>query len=435
MKSSDTSKNLTNIVNGAATRPLRKWLFISLALALLAAVGYYLWTIRKVADTGPKYVTRAVTRGDISLDITATGNLAPINEVIIGSELSGTVQEVYVEINDVVKKAQPLAKLDTAKLTQQTERSRATLSSAKARVSQTQATLHESEAAYARLDELHQLSGGKTPSRATIETSLATVARAKADLESASATVSGAEAELRSIQRDLEKTIIRSPVDGIVLTRTIEVGQTVAASFTAPQLFMIAEDLKKMKLRVAVAEADIGRLAAGQTATFKVDAWPTRVYDAKVKKVFFGSVVTNNVVTYTTELTVDNDDLSLRPGMTATADISLASAKEVLIVANSALRFDPVAAAEIGKPPAENKTLVQSLSPGGGRRWGRGGGAFMPTGSPSTNGPRVWTLKDGKPCEVFVKTGLTDGSITEITEGPITQGQELIVSVKPTAPK
>jgi len=364
--------------------------------------------------------------------------------VIIGSELSGTAQEVNVDTNDLVKKGQQLAKLETSKLTQQTERSRATLLAARAKVSQAEATLRESETSLSRQEELHTLSGGKTPSKATMETSLATVARSKADLESAKAAVVGAEAEVRSFERDLEKAIIRSPVDGVVLTRSIEVGQTVAASFTAPLLFTIAEDLKKMELVVSVAEADIGRVAIGQSATFSVDAWPSRIYTAAVKKVSFAAagsatpangnngnpVASNGVVTYSTELEVANDDLSLRPGMTATVDISIISKKNVMLVPNAALRFDPLAAAEIGKPEETKRTLVQRLSPGGGRRWW-GGGNSPPKSTPGSNGPHFWTLKDGKPVEVAVKTGITDGRFTEILDEEVAREMTAIVSVQP----
>jgi HlyD family secretion protein len=431
MSSPHSSQDLSAIVKSGASRPLRKWLVVTIMIALTAGGYAYYRSTDHSSEDGPKFVTEPLKRGSISLSITATGNLAPTNQVIIGSELSGTVQEVYVDTNDAVKKAQPLAKLDTTKLSQQTERTRATLLAARARVSQVQATLREGEAAHARQEELHQISGGKTPSRATMETSLATVARAKADLESANAAVAGAEADVRSVERDLEKTIIRSPVDGVVLTRTIEVGQTVAASFTAPQLFTIAEDLKKMDLVVAVAEADIGRLENGQKATFTVDAWPARTYTASVKKVSYGSVVTNNVVTYSTELGVANDDLTLRPGMTATAEISIAKKEDILLVPNAALRFDPEAAAEIGKPEETKKTLVQSLSPGGGRRFGRG--APPPPPRKKSDGTNVWTLKDGEPVRVPVTTGITDGQNTEVTGDELTEGMELIVSQQPTA--
>jgi HlyD family secretion protein len=438
MSFTDSNANLAAIVQGGASRPLRKWLVMTLLGAAILGGYFYYRTYNRPSAEVPDYVTEVVKRGDISLVITAAGHLAPTNQVIIGSELSGTAQEVLVDTNDVVKKGQILAKLETSKLSQQTERSRAALLAAKAKVSQALATLCESDAALARLQELHQLSGGKTPSKATMETSLATVARSKADLESANAAVVGAEAEVRSFERDLEKATIRSPVDGIVLARSIEVGQTVAASFTAPTLFSIAEDLKKMELVVAVAEADIGRVAVGQNATFSVDAWPTRIYTATVKKVSFGAAGSNTpanavpsgVVTYGTELEVANEDLSLRPGMTATVDISIASKKDIWIIPNSALRFDPVTAAEIGKPDETKRTLVQSLSPSR-RHWGRG--TPPPKASPRASGPRIWALMNGGPVEILVHTGITDGRVTEVSGDNISPDMSVIVSVKPAA--
>ena len=440
MPNPKSNEDLTEIVRRGASRPLRKGLLITLAVAAIAGGVFYYFSLNQGAPEKTEYLTEPARLGHISLVVTAAGNLAPTNQVIVGSELSGTAQEVYVDTNDPVKNGQALAKLDTSKLSQQTERSRAALLAAKAKVSQAEATLAESNAALARQEELHTLSNGKTPSRATMETSRATVARAQADLESAKASVAGAEAEVRSFERDLEKAIIRSPVDGVVLARSIEVGQTVAASFTAPTLFTIAEDLKKMELLVSVSEADIGRVEAGQTATFCVDAWPSRSYSAIVKKVAFGAAntgtangataaaATTGVVNYSTELEVANDDLSLRPGMTATVDIAIVDKNDILVVPNSALRFDPVAAAAIGKPDETKRTLVQSLSPGGGRRW-RGTTPPKP-GSTSTE-PRVWTLKDGEPVEIFVKPGITDGRVTEITGGPLTPDTPVIVSIKP----
>lgn len=447
MSHPSSNENLAEIVSRGASRPIRKWTLITAALALIGGGAWYAFAHAKDEDQKPEYITEAVKPGRISLVVTAAGNLAPTNQVVIGSELSGTVSEVNVDMNDPVKKGQQLARLDTSKLNQQTERSRAALLAAKARVSQARATLSESKAALARQEELHELSGGKTPSRATMETSRATVSRAEADLESAQASVAGAEAEVKAFERDLEKAIIRSPVDGVVLVRSIEVGQTVAASFTAPTLFTIAEDLKKMELQVSVSEADIGRVVEGQTATFSVDAWPTRGYTAKVKKVAFGSANNQNtgsgnnnnnsgaastgVVTYSTELEVPNDDLSLRPGMTATVDIAIVDKQDILVVPNAALRFDPETAAAIGKPDESKRTIVQSLTPGGGRRW-RGSSAPKP-GSKSTE-PHVWVLKNGEPEMVMVTPGITNGRITEITSG-LTDGTEVIVSIKPVKPE
>jgi HlyD family secretion protein len=439
MTSPDSSEDLATIVASGASRPVRKWIFISIVIALIGGGVWYYLERNKKGEQKADYQTEDSKIGRISLIVTAAGNLAPTNQIIVGSELSGTAKEVLVDSNDKVTKGETLAKLDTSKLDQQTERSRASLLAARAKVSQAEATLAESQAALARQEELLELSGGKTPSRATMETSRATVSRGLADLESAKAAVTGAEADVRSFESDLAKTIIRSPVDGIVLARSIEVGQTVAASFTAPTLFTIAEDLRKMELLVNVSEADIGRIEVGQTATFSVDAWPNRSYTAKVKKVAFGAVGTgttttatttaaNSVVTYSTELEVDNEDLSLRPGMTATVDIAIVDKKDILVVPNSALRFDPVAAAAIGKPDATKRTLVQSLSPGGGRRWR---GAPPPKAGSSDSTPKVWTLKDGEPSEIRVTPGITDGRVTEVKGEGLAAGTPLIISIKP----
>jgi HlyD family secretion protein len=439
MTSPDSSEDLATIVASGASRPVRKGLFTAITVALIGTGAWYFFGHNRNDEAKTDYETQESKIGRISLIVTAAGNLAPTNQIIVGSELSGTAKEVLVDTNDPVKKGQTLAKLDTAKLDQQTERSRASRLAAKARVSQAEATVAESKASLARQEELHDLSSGKTPSRATMETSRATLARAQADLASAQAAVTGAEAEVRAFETDLERTIIRSPVDGIVLARSIDVGQTVAASFTAPTLFTIAEDLKKMELLVNVSEADIGRIETGQTADFSVDAWPSRKYSAKVKKVAFGAVGTgttakegaassNSVVTYSTELEVTNDDLSLRPGMTATVDIAIVDKPDILVVPNAALRFDPVAAAASAKPDSSKKTLVQSLTPGGGKRWR---GTPPPKAGSSDATPKVWILKDGEPSEIQVTTGITDGRFTEITSGALAAGTPLIISIQP----
>ncbi len=427
MKPDASGQELADIIENAKPgHPARKWVIGVLVLALIGG-GAWWFTRSAKNDSGPVYNTQELKRGDLSLIVTATGNLAPTNQVTVGSELSGTVSDVYVDINDLVKKGQPLAKLDTIKFAQQTERNRAVLLAAKARVSQAEATRLENHASLERLQELHRLSGGKTPSKADMDGAIAGVARAEADMESANASVAQADADVKSIERDLAKTVIRSPVDGVVLSRTIEVGQTVAASFTAPVLFLIAEDLRKMDLVVTVAEADIGRLEMGQNASFTVDAWPNRTYTAEVKLVSFGSVITNNVVTYDTKLEVANDDLSLRPGMTATADISVAKSDDVLLVPNIALRFDPEVVKSLGKDdPNKDKTLVESLSSR--PRFNRGGPAKSKV---RADGPSVWTLKDGKPVEIFVKTGLTDGRFTEATGEGLNEGMPLIVTAIP----
>lgn len=412
-----------------------------LMFAVIIGLGVWAWTWWKerqaAANAGPGFVTQPVTLGNLELTVTATGNLEPTNEVTVGSELSGTTLEVYVDTNDKVTKGQPLAKLDTTKLAQQTEASRASVISAKARVEQAKATLAESNATLARQQELHRLSDGKIPSKADLDAAVASADRAKADLASAEAAVGEAEAQVRINESDLGKSIIRSPIDGIVLTRSLEPGQTVAASFQAPELFVIAERLEQMKLEVAIAEADIGRVENGQEASFTVDAWPERSYKAAVRKVAFGSAITDNVVTYETELEVDNGDLSLRPGMTATADIQVASAEGVLLVPAAALRFNPEAAnAPAGGSQAggQRPSFVQNLIPVGGRaRRGSGGGqrpgqADAPEKQSKGGGhSKIYILRDGNPIPIEVKVGLNDGRQVEVLGEGLEEGLPVIV--------
>jgi len=418
-------------------RRSRKWLVLIL-LIVFSGAGW-LWLGKKAQDgqQGPSFVTEPLKRGDLSLDITVTGNLEPTNEVTVGSELSGIVLEVYKDTNDHVTLGEPLVKLDTSKLEAQTESSRATLNSAKAKVTQARATQKESQASLARFQNLEKISFGKAVSTADIDTALASAERAEADVLSAEATVGEAEAQLRINERDLEKAVIKSPIDGIVLTRDIEPGQTVAASFTAPELFVIAEKLEHMKLIVAVAEADIGHVSAGQNASFTVDAWPDRVYHAKVTKVFYGSSVTDNVVTYQAELEVGNDDLTLRPGMTATADIKAAEATGQFIVQNEALRFDPTEAlSNTGKGAKSERSFVQSLMPGPPRNTAKSKGNAATTSAAAKAGNyRVWVLDAGEPRSISVKLGITDERRTVISGEGLREDLAIILRMETAVPR
>jgi HlyD family secretion protein len=362
MKTSPSTapEDLAAAIKGSKSgRHFKRNLILLLVVLALGGGAWFWWSrVEKAKNQAPAYVTEILKRGEISLTVTATGNLAPTTEVTVGSELSGTTLEVYVDFNDRVTKGKPLAKLDTSKLAQQTESSRAAVKSAQAKVAQAEATVKESAAALARQQELHQAS---LVSTSDLEATIATADRARADLLSAQASVGEVEAQVRINENDLSKAIIKSPIDGIVLTRSIEPGQTVAASFTAPQLFIIAEKLERMKLEVAIAEADIGRVAKGQNATFTVDAWPDRSYNAIVSIVSYGSVVKDNVVTYEADLDVRNDDLSLRPGMTATADIRVAESTNVFLVPTAALRFIPTAA--VAAPAAAKKNVRAKSDP------------------------------------------------------------------------
>ncbi len=408
---------------GPSRRRTLLWLAVPLALALVLGGGIWWWVAARAGSRGPAYATEGLRRGALSLGITATGNLVPTTEVTVGSELSGTTLEVYADINDRVTLGQPLAKLDTSKLAQQTESSRAAVKSAQARVALAEATVKESAANLVRERELLRI--GVSPTN-DLEAAVATSDRARADVLGAKAQVGEAEAQVRINENDLSKAVIKSPIDGIVLTRSIEPGQTVAASFTAPQLFIIAEKLEHMKLEVSVAEADIGRVTRGQRATFTVDAWPERSYTALVSRVSFGSVVKDNVVTYLAELEVNNDDLSLRPGMTATADIRVAERTNVFLVSATALRFDPASTNAVAG--GAKKSFVQSLIPMPTRNSSRPA-PVDPDANPEAAGVRVWVLRNGRPEAIPVKAGLSDGRRTEVSGEGLSEGLLVITRV------
>ncbi len=424
--------DLAQAIQAGSPKSKSKKRYYIIGIVLLAALSsWYFYSQRAQSQArGPSFKTHEVQLGDIRLTVTATGNLEPTNEVSVGSELSGTTVEVYVDTNDTVTKGQPLARLDTVTLDNQLKSSKAALESAKAALIQKQATLTEVEATLTRQQELQRLSGGALPSKADYATTVAAVERAKADITSAEAAISEAQADVETKANSLSKALIVSPTNGIVLSRSIEVGQTVAASYSTPELFVVAEDLSEMELEVAVAEADIGRVAAGQKASFTVDAWPDRSFEATVLKVAYGSEVTDNVVTYETDLSVSNEDLSLRPGMTATADIDVAHHQNVLIVPVAALRFTPTPPDQTGaKASTEKASFLDSLIPRpkrpGSQKSSRPEG-MMPAKADGAS--TIWILEEGHPKPVEVQLGISDGSYTEVISDEISEGTQVILS-------
>lgn len=404
------------------------WRALWTAATLIAVAGATLIYFRQEERVvAPQYLTDAVTVGTLVVTVSATGNLQPTNQVDVGSELSGIVAEVYVDDNDRVQKGQLLARLDLAKLEDAVARSRAGLAAAEASVLQAQATVAEARATLARFRQVAQLSGGKVPSKTEMDTAEANMKRALADEASAHASVSQARAELQSNETDVEKAGIRSPIDGVVLSRQVEPGQTVAASFQAPVLFKLAEDLSKMELQVDVDEADVGKVEAGQKATFTVDAWPGRQYEAVITRVDYGSQEKDGVISYRTVLKVQNDDLSLRPGMTGTAEITTITRENVLLVPNAALRYTPPAAAD-GATKTAGRGLVGVLIP-------RPPPPVRKARPMITNGtPRVWLLRDGQPVAVAIQTGPSNGRVTEVLGGPLEAGMQVITESVSTPP-
>ena len=399
------------------------------AVALLVAGGVWWWLASRAASTAPSYNTQAVARGNLTLLVTANGTIQPTRAINIGSELSGTVLKVNVDVNDQIKKGEVLVVLDTAKLRDQILRSKATLTAAQAKVAQTAATIKEAKATLGHLEEVARLSAGKVPSQSELDTGRATLDRAVADDASARAGVNDALAALSTDQINLSKASIVAPVDGVVLTRTVDPGNAVAASLQAVTLFTVAADLSKLRLWVYVDEADVGSVKIGQDATFTVSAYLSRNYPARITRVGFGSTITDNVVTYLTYLDVDNADLSLRPGMTATATITATQRTDVLLVPNTALRFTPTAAT---LSTATKTSIASSLVP---RMPGTTTRKSAATGASTANAKQVWVLLDGVPAAVLVTPGISDGHMTEITGGDLKAGMLVITDQKTAAAK
>ena len=398
------------------------WLAVAAVLAIAAGLTY--WQVQKKASAAPTYVTEAVRKGDLTLNVMANGTLQPTRAVNIGSELSGTVKRVLVDVNDRIKKGQVLVELDTAKLSDQVLRSRAALASAQAQLAQSTATVKESQASLARFEEVARLSGGKVPSAAELDSARANVDRAVALEASARANVAEARAAASTDETNLAKASIRSPIDGVVLTRTVDPGNAVAASLQAVTLFTVAEDLAQLRLEVSVDEADVGSVQVGQKASFTVSAYPSRHYPAKVTRVAFGSTKTDNVITYTTYLNVDNSDLSLRPGMTAAATIVATERTGVLLVPNTALRFSPAQPGD--QAAASSGSLVSKLMPRMPRTRAR------KTAGVDAGARQVYVLKDRQAEAVPVKTGISDGRMTEVTGGELQEGMAVITDQRAT---
>ncbi|TSE29481.1 efflux RND transporter periplasmic adaptor subunit [Tepidimonas taiwanensis] len=406
----------------ADDRPPRWWRrplpWVLVLLVAGAVAGWQAWRTRSAQQAQPVYVTERIQRGDLTLTVSANGTLQPVRAVNIGSELSGTVREVLVDVNDRVRKGQVLVVLDTAKLQDQVNSARAALASAEAQVALADASAREAAAQLARLEEVARLSGGKVPSAAELDAARAALERARATQGTARAAVEQARATLSTNETNLAKASIRSPIDGVVLSRNVEPGNAVAASLQAVTLMTIAQDLRQLKLDVAVDEADVGNVREGQPATFTVSAYPRRRYPATVGRIAYGATKTDNVVTYTATLDVDNADQSLRPGMTATANIRAVERKDVLLVPNTALRFTPseapaassgggLAGLLLPKPPSVGRKTVRLDNRGGPRQ--------------------IWVLREGRPVALPVTVGISDGRLTEVSGEGVEEGLPVIV--------
>ena len=395
-----------------AARMKNRWVGLGGAAAI-ALLALLVLALRGDGDR-VRYQTQAARRGELTVTVTATGTLQPTNQVDVSSVISGIVLSVSADFNDTVKVGQELARLETTKLEAQVQLSRAAIQSAEALVKQAQANLAQAESQIARLEHVRELSGGKVPSQSDLDTAKAAMLSARASVASNQAAVTQAKATLASQLFDLSKASIVSPINGLVLVRSVEPGQTVAASLQAPVLFTLAEDLTRMELHVSVDEADVGQVVEGQAATFTVDAWPDRHFNAKVQQVRYGAQTIDGVVTYETVLQVDNSEKLLRPGMTATAEITVNHLADALLVPNGALRFQPPA-----REASAQGGLLSALLPM--RRFGG-----RPAEPSNPKQARVYVLENGQPKAVPIATGPSDGMWTQVKSGEIPPETELV---------
>ena len=364
---------------------------IMIIVICAAVLGIAAWMLFKNESDEPKFKTEKIVRGDIIETVTASGTVNPVTTVLVGTQVSGTVKNIYADFNSPVKKGQLIAQIDPARFEAEVEQARANLLSTKAEAERTEANLIDAER---KLERNRKLFSDNLVSKNDMDTSETNYETAKAQVSASKAQVAQAEATLKIAETNLRYTRILSPVEGIVVSRNVDVGQTVAASFQTPTLFTIAQDLTKMQIDTNVDEADIGKVSAGQNVEFNVDAYPDITFKGKVSQVRNAPITIQNVVTYDVVIKVDNPELQLKPGMTANVSIVLSIKKDVLKISNAALRFSP---------DVKDKGRAQQK--------GRG----------------VWIIENKTPKRIPVAVGISDGNYSELLSGEIREGQEIIV--------
>lgn len=422
---------------------MKKRIVISVVtFTVIAGIVLIFTLFRHKGSQSTKFNTEPISRGDIEAVVVTTGSMNPVTTVEVGSQVSGRIAKLYADFNSRVKKGQVVAELDQSLFLTRVQQNQANYDSAKASLEKARVTLDNIKKKYNRALELFQKELISYEEKEAVETEYY---NAVADLKSAEARLEQAYSQLESSKVDLAYTVIRSPIDGIVISRNINVGQTVAASFQAPVLFTIANDLSKMQVECSVDEADIGKIQDGQRARFTVDAFPDEKFTGTVTQVRYSPEIIQNVVTYTTIVEVDNPEMKLRPGMTATVSVIIGEAKNVLKVPNAALRFTPPLSPEEMRKIMENlreemTARRRDASPaapeqkrptqGDQRRpQGQPPGGFGPQSDRFNQIPRVWIEEGGKLRPVFIKTGVTDNSYTEVARGNLKEGQLVLTGI------
>jgi HlyD family secretion protein len=396
-----------------------KKIVIAAIIVILIGGGLLIFYMSKTGAV--KYKTMQVQSGSLRATVTATGTVNAVKTVLVGTQVSGTLKELHVDFNSQVKKGQVIAEIDPASLQAQVDQARANTLAAKANVEKAKATLEDAKKAR---DRNRQLFSKDLIARSDLDTSEATHDSNSAQVNASMAQVAQTEAALRFAETNLRYTKIVSPVDGIVVSRNVDVGQTVAASFQTPTLFTIAQDLTKMQIDTNIDEADIGKIKTEQDVEFSVDAYPDRTFHGIVDQIRIAPITVQNVVTYDVVIKVGNADLRLKPGMTANVTVVVENKDKVLKIPNAALRFRPSekeSVAALGAPADKTGKRPSGSDKASGRPSGKGGNTS------GQKGYAIWILENVKPKQVQVAIGISDGSFTEITSGDIQEGQEVIV--------
>lgn len=387
---------------------MKKYLIILVAVLLISGIAGFFY-LRRTPEVS--YKTVRVERGTIISTVAATGNLSAVTTVQVGTQVSGTIQKLYVDYNSRVKKGQPIAEIDPSLFNASIEQSQGNFLSAEANLQKARVTLTDAERTLKRNKQL--LKDGII-SQSDYDAAETAWQSALTSVKAAEGNVAQTRGSLMQSRTNLRYSVIRSPVDGVVISRAIDVGQTVAASFQTPTLFTIAQDLTKMQIEVSVDEADISRIRLDQNASFTVDSYPEQSFKGKVVQIRNAPVINQNVVTYITVVNVDNSDLKLKPGMTANVSIEVARKDDALKLPPAALRFKPKASAD--EPKAKRQV------PGAGRE-----AVGKPGARKAGSGQQVYILRENKPVAVPVRTGIANNSSIELVESSLKEGDEVIV--------
>ena len=412
--------NLQNELKNYSNKSSKKKYFFIVLIILLLAGGYYYFFINGTKkEELTTYNTKKVTKGDLSVVVSATGILNPTNSVEIGVEVSGTIKEIYVDFNDNVEVGQLLAKLDTRKLESDVDNMTASLLISKANLKESEVNLRNKKTVYDRTLKMYNSSGGKYPSINELDDSRFAYESALSSVEASKARIEQAMSSLRTANQNLDKAHVKSSIKGIVLNRAVEVGQTLAASMNAPKLFTLAKDLSQMDLIISIDESDVADIKKDLDVTFTVDAYANKTFKGKIKQVRLNPVTVNGVVTYETVVGVSNEELLLRPGMTATAQIITKQSIDKLIIPNTALRFKPKVQTE-QKSSTMNFVQPPRQPQGGNMTKDLAKKEFTP----------VFILENNQPKRVMVKVLDTDGKSTTVESNELKVDDELIISQK-----